>query len=239
MIRTTFGKDRYAAGEYDYIVGTSRSWARTQPNGVIFCHAGSGTATSVAIDANLRTLLATLGRHATVHAGDLGGSTFGNDTGVTRVEQDRAYLRATWGQAGPLVLVTASMGFITATNYALRHPTEVAAIGAVVPGIDLADLMTRGAGIPELIDAAYPPGYNDTTDGPLHSPIQFVADLDPDLPIHLWTSSNDPYAFPATADAFVAARPQTGRTNLGALGHTGVQVATPAVTAFVEQYTYL
>lgn len=242
MIRTSVGKDRYAAGEEDIVLGTMRSWNLAQPEGVLFCHGAGDTALQAFAKVLQRETMTALARHATVLVADLGFASFGNATAITRVGQAITYLRSTWGQSGPVVMVGISMGAITALAYTLAHPTEVKACALVIPGLDIADLHTHNVlGVPALIDAAYPPAYSDATDGPTHSPIHFAGSLPANLPIHLWTSSDDNLAVPSTADAFVAARPQTARTDLGALGHTdtAISAARPAVTDFVEQYTYL
>jgi hypothetical protein len=236
-LRSSYGNGRYMPAEDDYVVGAVRSWALNQPAGVIYCHAAGGTTDAVVKNTPNLTMIRLMGLSATVHVGDLGGNPFGNDpVGVPEVAAAVAYLRAEWGQSGPVVLVGVSQGFVNAANYALRFPSEVAAIAGVVPGIDLADLRTRDAGIATMIDAAYPPVYDDVTDGPTHSPVQFAGDLDPDTPIHLWGSSNDPFVVPATVAAFVAARPQTGFTNIGAVGHS-IGGSGFAVAAWVEQFT--
>lgn len=237
MILSTYGEDRYAAGEDDVVIGTRLTYTGDQPHGIIYCHGGLDTAASAFGKTAQHRLMAAAARHATVHVGDLGGDTFGNDTGTDQVESQVAYARATWGVVGPLGFIGTSMGFITATNYALLHPDDVAFIAGVIPGIDLADLHTRGT-TGTLIDAAYPPAYNDATDGPDHSPIQFADQLPDDLPIHLFTTSNDPLSVPATADAWITARPQDERTDLGALGHTEAAIAASVapVTAWVQPY---
>lgn len=228
MIRSTFGDNRYVAGEDDAVLGTAQSWAGTRQAGVIYCHGANNNTETVIAEAEKRQVLYGLARYATVHVGDLGGDTFGNDTGITRVGQAIAYLRAEWGQSGPVALVGSSMGAIVALAYTLAHPDEVLAVAGIIPGLDIADLYTRGMGIPEDIDAAYPPAYDDETDGPTHSPVRFAADLPADLPIALWTASNDALAVPATADEFVSLRPQTERTDLGALGHTDAAIGAAA-----------
>lgn len=238
MTRTSYGQSRYVAAEFDGVYGEPASFCNAQPNGIIYCHGSGGTAATVYADTNVqRPLINQIAADATVSAADLGGQTFGNNTAITRIGQAVTYLRSTWGQSGPVVLVAGSMGVLGAMSYTLANPTEVAAIAGVIPGLDLADLMLRGAAAD--INAAYPPGYNDGTDGPTHSPVQFAGSLPAGLPIKLWTSSNDTICVPATADAFVAARPQTERENLGALGHTDAAIvaATASMVAFVDQHT--
>lgn len=216
----SFGADRYVAGENDWIVGTSSTARRLPRRPLVFCHPSGGTATTVGADAYFRAVLDTLGQDFTVGVGDLGGETWGNDTGTTRVGQMLDYLQSSWNTQGPAVLVGVSMGGLTVLNYALRYPQRVAAVVACLPALDLADVRTRDASFPALIDAAYGGAYNDATDGPTHSPVQFAASLPANLPVGLWGSSDDIYAVPATFDAFTAARPNTYRENLGALGHT-------------------
>lgn len=234
--RSTYRHGVYVPGEDDYVVGSNASWAGAEPDGVIFCHAAGGSTELVTTNTNQLTLVRLMGLSATTHVGDLGGNPFGNATGVARIQAAIDHLRAEWGQVGPVVLVGISQGFINAAVYALNNPTEVKAIAGIVPGIDLADLRTRDPGIAALIDAAYPPTYDDVTDGPTHSPIRFADQLDPDMPVHLWGSANDPYVTPASIQAFIAARPQTEFTNLGNAGHS-MGGSTLAVAAWVEQWT--
>ena len=233
MIRSTYGLDRYVAGESDIVFGTTDTWLLNEPQGVIYCHGSGDTDESVIGWPGQFGMINRLARHATVHVGDLGGQTFGNDTAITRIGQAITYLRAEWGQYGPVVLVGVSMGALGALAYTLANPTEVAAVALVIPGLTLDG--AEGGPYEGPIDAAYPPAYDSVTDGPTHSPIQFADDLDPDIPIHMWTSSDDPITLPADADAFVAARPQTGRTNVGALGHDDdpVIAAGPALAQWV------
>lgn len=235
--RSTYRNDVYAPGEDDYIVGPVSSWAGENPHGVIFCHAAGGTADAVMKNTNQLTLLRVMGGWgATVHCGDLGGTPFGNDAvGLPSMEAAAAELDS-WGVGPEKVLVGISQGFVMAAVYALNHPENVKAIAGIVPGIDLADLRTRDPLLTTMIDAAYPPTYNDAVDGPRHSPIRFADELDPDLPIHLWGSSNDPFVTPASVQAFIAARPQTEFTDIGPAGHS-LGGATLAIAAWVEQFT--
>lgn len=215
-----------APSEWHYLIGSNRSWLGQNPL-VVYCHGSGGTALNILGDAGQREMLFRLSEHHMVIAGDFGFQAFGNDTHRERIGEAIAYARDRFGVSGPVIMVGGSMGALGALGYALVEPDEVRGVAAFIPGLDLADLMLRGAATD--IDAAYPPAYDDETDGPLYSPVQFAANLDPDLPISLFTASDDTISVPATADAFVAARPQTARVDLGALGHS-----TAAVTASVE-----
>lgn len=225
-IRTSIGQDRYGpAAEWDAVFTP----ANPGKPPLIWCHGNYGTAQ--ADYSAYSTELRLLAQRYTVIAADLGFNTFGNDTGVTRVGQAVAYLAASWASSGPVVLVGASMGAAVALNYAVRFPANVAACALIIPALSL--LVDPSHPAADEIDAAYPPAYNDATNGPTHSPIQFAGNLPTDMPIHLWTSSDDPTVPPATADAFVAARPQTGRTVFGAYGHGGINVAAPLVASWL------
>lgn len=226
-IRTSAGVSRYGpAGEGDAVFTTVR---QGRPP-LIWCHGNFGTAE--ADYSTYRWELQQLAQRYTVCVADLGYNTFGNPTGITRVEQAVAYLAATWGATGPVTLVGASMGAAVELNYARVHPENVAAVACIIPAVDLnvPDAHPAAASI----DAAYPPAYdpgNPTMTA--HSPVLFASSLPADMPIHLWTSSNDTTVLPATADAFVAARPTTGRTDIGAHGHGGIDVAVPLVCSWL------
>lgn len=227
-IRTSVGQDRYGpAGEWDAIFQTMN----TGKPPLIWCHGNHGTA--VTDFDNYGTELRLLAQRYTVIAADLGFNAFGNDIGVTRVGQAAAYLAASWASSGPVVLVGASMGAAVALNYARVHPENVAAVACIIPAVDLDVPDVHPAA--DEIDLAYPPAYdpgNPTMAA--HSPVLFASALPADMPIHLWTSSDDTTVLPATADAFVAARPQTGRTVFGAYGHGGINVAVPLVVDWLR-----
>lgn len=236
MIRTVSGKDQYVAGERHIIFGTERSFVGDQPEGVVFSH-GSGDNTLICYQEDIQyDLFAGLARHATVMVADLAFQNWANNTGILRVSQAIDYEEFWYGITVPVTLVGISMGTATALATALAHPTKVKAVAGIIPLTDIADVMTRGAAAE--VDAAYGGAYNDVTDGPTHSPVHFAGALNADMPIHLWTAPNDLIVPPATADAFVAARPQTGRTVLPVLpvGHSDASVAAavPDVIAWVQ-----
>lgn len=196
------------------------------PRGLVFFHGSGQTATTTLTTPETDTMLRQLGRTQTVFVGDFALQSWANPAGILRAVDGLDYMTASLGVVEPFIFVAGSMGFALAAAVALALPARVKAIAGIIPLTDIADVRLRGAAA--SVDAAYPPAYNDVTDGPTHSPIQFAAGLPADLPIHLWTCSDDPIVPPATADAFVAARPQTGRTNLGALGHSNAALAAAA-----------
>lgn len=234
MIRCSEEADRYATGEGDWLCGTVRTDLGTETRGVIFCHGAGDTHIAPHRPQDQGKLLHALARRATVHTADLGGDTWGNDTGMARVADSLDLLR-NLGVEGPVALVGMSMGVGVALNYALRNPEDVACVAGVIPLTDIASTLWFASA---SVNAAYPPAYDDDVHGPDRSPVQFAADLDADLPIHLWAASDDIYTPYATAQAFVAARPQTELTNVGALGHTdaATTAATAGIVSFVREH---
>lgn len=234
MTRSSLSFARYVAGETDVVFGTVKTDLHTQPRGIVFAH-GSG---EVAADTPLRhgRLFAKIAKRASVHAGDLGFQTWGNDLVVTRIGQAITYLQSI-GVTTPVGLVGVSMGGLSVLNYALRFPENVACVAGVIPATDLADLRANTdpamTAVYGEIDAIY--GAPPNADYTGHSPILFAADLPATMPIYFWSSSDDPLVRPPTIDAFLAARPQTGHTDLGALGHTdaAVDAASTEVNAWL------
>ena len=223
MIRSSFGQSRYVAGEWDAIFDRP---GVTRP--LIWCHGNNGNATN---DFSGYSYVFNLfARYFKVYVADLGGNTFGNDTGIARVAS-----LVTYAGNGPVVLVGASMGASVAINYAVRNPTKVLAIANVIPALDFNSVDSSNLGWTNL-NAAYPPAYNAATDGPTHNPLQIANQLPSNLPVKLWTSSDDPTCPPATADAFVAARPQTQRTVIGAYGHGGIAIAAPDMLNWMKAF---
>lgn len=210
-----------APTEWDLIYYRQRS-----PFGLAFFHGSGHTATTTLQTVETDDMLRDLARRQTVFVGDFALQSWANPAGIARSVDGLDYMAAQLGVVEPVVLVAGSMGFALAAALTLAHPARVKAIAGIIPLTDIADVRLRGAAA--SVDAAYPPGYNDLTDGPTHSPVHFADELPADLPIHLWTTSDDPIVPPATADAFVAARPQTGRTNLGPMGHTNAAIAAAA-----------
>lgn len=226
----SFGVDRYVAGESDCYAGPDGTTTRDRTP-VVFCHAsGSSAEIVMAGGGNVRALALALADYYPTGIADLGGETWGNDTGITRIGQQLDYLASTWGATRPAILIGCSMGALNALAFTLAQPHRVAAVAAVIPALDLASLHADVT-FTALINAAYGGAYNDGVHGPTHSPVQFAASLPARLPIGLFTSSNDPYCLPATAAAFMAARPNTYRENLGAVSHS-----VPGAAALVSSW---
>lgn len=227
-VRASFGVgySPAATNEQQWTLGANRSWIGKRPP-LIYCHPAGGSANATVGGWGQSLLLHALAQNYLVVAADLGGDQWGNDTHLSRID-DALEFAASRGAVGSPVLVGASMGVLGALGYARANPGTVTAVAGIIPALDLADLYGRG--FATLIDAAYPGGYDDAIDGPTRSPVQYAATLPDSLPVRLYTASDDPFTVPATADAFVAARPATIRTDVGALGHSETAIFTAALT---------
>lgn len=222
--------------ECQIVSGQAKSFVGDEPIGLLNCHGSGDNAFDALQEPNARRLLENISQHTTTLTGDFGYQTWGNDVFVNRAEQARVHLENVYGVEGKLIIVAVSMGFLNACNYARVYPERVAAIAGIIPGCDLTDLYNRGAQVD--IDAAYG-GYNPAVDGPIHNPVEFAGDLDPDMPIHIWNAPDDFLTVPATVTAFMNARPQTGRTFLPPYGHSVISVgnAVAGVNEKIREWT--
>lgn len=227
MLATTLRLGRFHSTTENAGIYRPTSFPDAPP--AIWFHGNGQTAQSdrIAYYAQLQALA----QGYTVIGGDFAGNSFGSDTGLAQVALAKTWLGGQ-GLAGPVTLVGASMGACVALNYAVRNLANVRACALIIPALDLR--VEPGHPAADEIDAAYPPAYDDNDpDDAAHNPIHFADDM-PGLPIHLFTSSDDPVVPPATADAFVAARPETERTVFGAYGHGGIGVAMPLVIDWLD-----
>lgn len=218
------GQGRYVASEWDCTFVTTASLGVARP-WLVWCHGNNATALGDYTGYN--TVFRLLSQNFNVVVADLGGSTFGNDTGTLRTGQLLDYYNIT-----SAYFLGASMGASVAINYAVRNPTRVAAIACVIPALQFNDVEPTHPAYDEL-NLAYPPAYDEQTHGPQYNPVQIADQLPSEMPVALWTSSNDTTTPPSTADEFVAARPQTERTVFGAFGHGGIGTAAPLINEWL------
>lgn len=223
-VRTNTGQSRYVASEWDALFVTTASLGALRP-WLVWCHGNNATA--LADYTNYNSVFRLLAQRFNVLVADLGGNTFGNDTGIQRVGQLLDYYNAS-----SAYFLGASMGASVAINYAVRFPTRVNGIACVIPALQFNDVDSSHPAYNEL-NLAYPPAYNEETHGPDYNPVQIADQLPSDMPVALWTSSNDTTTPPSTADEFVAVRPQTERTVFGAYGHGGITVAAPLINEWL------
>lgn len=237
-IGSSAGADRVVAGEWDVTLGAPPTWIGDgQP--MVYCHGSGDTSLTVLPKSGQGPLIRSLAERHTIAVCDLGGQTWGNDTVITRIGQARTYLRNTWGSEGQVTLVGISMGGLAALAYALANPSAVRAVALIIPALDLNDLVVNNrGGAAADVNAAYGGAYNNATHGPTHNPAVYAASLRATMPIAIWTASDDPICVPSTADGFVTSRPQTARTDVGALGHSeaSITAALDGVVQFVRTY---
>lgn len=236
-VRTDAGQGRYspvnAPTEWDAVFATQYRFEENK-SGAIWFHGNNQFVTADYTSYN--AMFQTFAQSHHLGLADFGGSLFGNDVAIARTVEMVAYMESR-GLIAPFVLIAGSMGASTALNYAVRNPAKVKAMALTIPVVSLS--YGVDAGNPGLtnLNAAYGGTYDpNNPDHAAHDPLLFVDDLPADLPIKLWTSSNDPTVVPATHDAFVAARPQTERTVFGAYGHGGITVAAPDVATWIKQF---
>lgn len=224
VVRASYGLGRYRGdgdtGEADFIFGTYDTWTGAQTQAILWCHGDRGT--EAASSFQMYYFWEGLARKYTLMSALLGGSiTFGNDDCIAATDDAFDYLVADWFADEPITLVCASMGFCTATNYAVRNPTRVKAIAGIIPATDIDWLHTNDAPpVPADIDSSYAGGWSQATYGADHNPVTFAPDMDPDLPIKLWYAPDDTRVPPSLPLAYQAARPQTELQRLPAGGHT-------------------
>lgn len=223
-VRSSMAQSRYVASEWDCTFVTTSSLGTERP-WLVWCHGNNATALTDYTGYN--NVFRLLAQNFNLVIADLGGSTFGNDTGIQRLGELLDY-----HGASTAYLLGASMGASVAINYAVRFPSRVAGIACVIPALDFNDVE---AGHPALtnLNLAYPPAYDPDTHGPDYNPVQIADQLPVNMPVALWTSSNDTTCPPSTADTFVAVRPQTERTVFGAYGHGGIGTAAPLINEWL------
>lgn len=206
--------------------------------GVISCH-GSGVlgpawAMTDPNVAALNQLLASQG--FPVICPDLGGgNTWGNDTSVTRVGQAWTQVVAEGAKADKVLLLGGSMGTLTALNYAKANPTNVAAIALVLPIVDLQDAHDN-RGFTAVSETAYGGNAAYLTALAAHNPAVNTASF-AGIPIKLWYSTDDPYAFPATVTAFDTAIASATSQTIGANAHTTAGLDPYQVLDFLRPYS--
>lgn len=207
-----------ADGETVITTATTTGFAGREPRGVIFCHGSGDNALSTLTRTDMRGMIRDLARNGVTQSADWALQAFGNDACGTAIYNGIQRLRTTWGVMGPVALVGVSMGGCSVLNYAVRQPDDVACVAAVIGLTDLGALYDTHPEYQAEIDAAYG-GSFDEADRASHSPIEEVDSFPADMPISLWTSTNDPLVLPAWHAAFKAARPQTEQFLMGDHGH--------------------
>ncbi|MDQ3933425.1 MAG: hypothetical protein M3340_02205 [Actinomycetota bacterium] len=163
---------------------------------------------------------------------DLGSTTrgeWGNDTILSRITSAWEYMKTRLNvKPDKLLLGAGSAGNINGFNYLIANPASVAAMYGVIPALNLADIHDRNVlSSAADIEAAYGglAGYQAAE--PLKNPYNRIADIAAsNVPIKLWTSSDDTAAKPEYIAALDAAASNVTQVDMGAFAHT----VSPAVT---------
>lgn len=233
MLRSSHGSGRYAASEQDvYLSQPGVAGVR----GVIYCHGAGGSATNCRDYTNIGELhlINAIAQQFPVLCVDAGGAqAWGNATAVARVGDAVTYLQGTLGaKSGTVLLVGASMGALTASNYAKANPSKVGCVVGIIPVVDLNDMVTNNrGGLAANINTAYGT-YSEATHGATYNPATYAASFT--TPTRLFYASDDTTAIPGAVTAFDTACAAASATSLGALGHTQAAVAATPISTVLD-----
>lgn len=233
------GLGGYAASENHAALVPRGHRADQSKRVVLSCHGSGGTAQTWAwTDVNSYPINQWLARVGfPVLSCDFGGTnTWGNDTSRTRVGDAFTFAQSKLGvKTDKVLLFGASMGTLTALNYARANPTKVAAIALALPITDLVDAHDN-RGFTAVTETAYggTAAYNAAKAA--HNPATNTADL-AGIPIKLWYTTDDPYAWPATVAAFDSALGSADAVSIGTGGHSTAGLDPSAVADFFRLYS--
>lgn len=220
---------RFTAAQRDLVYEPHWRVARSP---VIYCHGGSADATQAAGVglAGIPAILQAITSHLfSPVAPTLGTAHWGNPAALARVSDAADWATENRAATGPAVLIGVSMGATAALNYAADNPNDIACVIGIIPAVDLEALRVADpSGARAGIDTAYSVTYPD----PLpegSNPAERTSELD--LPIQLWTASDDVTS--TNADTFADA---TGATliDVGALGHDNDAVDAVDIDVLLE-----
>jgi S-formylglutathione hydrolase FrmB len=224
-MRSSQGINRTASGENDIYAAPIAAWAGGV-RGVIYCH-GAGTLASNIPDYNslgeMHVYNDLAERYPTLVVDAGGANNWGNATSVARIGDAVTHLQGASpgrnAKSGTVLMIGASMGFLTAMNYAKANPTKVGCIVGLLPVLDLNDFVTNNrGGFASAINTAYGGAYIEATHGPTSNPYNYRASIT--TPMQIYTASDDPWCIPSIATAFDSAVASCTQYDVGALSHT-------------------
>jgi dienelactone hydrolase len=241
-MRSTLGVGRAVAGQEDFYAAPLRAWQNPgTAQGVIICHGFIGdlvatpSAVGLAFEYSIGVPLFNHLREQFAYAeGDFSNDAWGNDTAIANVETMRSWMQSSMGaKSGKVALVGISMGGLTALNYAMAHPENVACVVGLIPAVNLQALLSNPAGT-DSINAAYGGTYDDSRDGPMHNPVVYASDF-PNVPVHLYYSTADTGVLPQYAEQFIANCPTAQGTAVSTtLDHSNAAVAAADMNDIVK-----
>jgi pimeloyl-ACP methyl ester carboxylesterase len=231
MIRSIV-RDRITAGADDVVYKPTQ---RAPRNPVVYCHGGNAfgnQAVGVGLAAVPSILTPFTQRLFTVVAPTIPMDACGNPAARTRIGEAISWSRANLGTVGPAVLLGTSMGCTGVLNYAADNPTDVAVVVGFIPLIDLDGVrVANTTGLRSVIDAAYGVVYPAALPAGANPALR-TSELD--IPIQLWTASDDDVSLNAAAFASAVG---ADHRNVGALGHDNDAMAAVVVNdvlSFIE-----
>lgn len=212
MSRTLVGTGNAVSDETDVFSAPLVAYQRPQTvPGAIWCHASLHTATSQTDRRSLGAypIYDAMRQLWCVGMGDFGFDSWGNDTAIADVLAFQTWMQSTMvAKPGKVALLGASMGVVTALNYAYAHPENVACVALFNPAVSPPSY--PNATVP--LNAAYGGTYDDAVDGPTHNPMRYAADFPPSIPVQLWYSTADTVAFPQFVEQFADTCPSATAT---------------------------
>lgn len=171
---------------------------------------------------------------------DVGGpATWGNDLAQLRMGQIWAYLVSNFGVKSDKFLIYAeSMGMTVSSNYTRANPTNVAAIAAGVPVVDLDDVHDfNRSGLAGSIEGAYTDlaGWNAAE--PTHNPIKNLSTHNSQAtPTKLWYADDDPIVMAPLVQAYDAGVGSASSVSMGNVAHSIPEEFTPDIADFLRNY---
>lgn len=210
MSRTTVGLGNVVAGQVDIFAAPLAAYQNpgTVP-GAIYCHGATHIAYNATDPVNYfaeYAIFDALRQQYCVGMGDFEFTAWGNDATIADVLAFQTLMQSPpdftrpQAKSGKFVLAGTSMGVAVALNYALAHPANVACVVGFIPAVDA----RSNAGFTSTLDAAFPPSFNDSVNGPTHIPVEYAATF-PNIPVLLYYSTADTTALPSAVEAFDAA----------------------------------
>lgn len=229
------GRARVVAAEDDQFF-VPFGWKYDQSHrAIIWCHGAGGTYAVGPVEAAIAEVLGCVWINAT-----LGGArTWGSDASLTHVTTAWTTAKNTFNvKPDKLVLWGGSMGGLTATLYALANPSNVAAVGCAIPGIDPEYVRLNDPGSPanvnkDAIEALY--GANEVPAA--KQAYSRGADWTSTVPIDIWYSTNDTFTPSASITTFdTAAGAACTLHSLGAAGHNYLDLPTAEAMSYLSAY---
>jgi hypothetical protein len=235
----TWGTGAYFTGER-HIAAFPAQWNRSGTRRlVIECRGGSNS--TVSSNQPFFVHWATAGLVALCcDLGSPNGASglYGNDTVLARIASAWTWAKANLPvKTDKFVLSGGSRGSADAINYLVRNASQVIACVLGIPPVNLEDVRANNRSSQQaVIEAAYTNNAGWQAARPTRNPWEMGASVAATgVPLHVWSSTDDPISLPTYTTDFVAA---TGATHhsMGAVGHSVPASVWPEMDAYASQY---